>query len=162
MSTNEYHFFTNWQVEGSIETVFQIIENGADLPRWWPDVYLAAKAEKSGRSDRIGDKIYFHTKGWLPYTLKWTAEVTAFNAPTSMEIKATGDFVGRGIWTLSQEGKMTNVKFDWHILAEKPLLRYFSFIAKPIFSWNHHWAMKRGFESLQKELVRVEQIKKVK
>lgn len=154
MSINEYHFITKWEFNAAIEKVFKLIENGSDLPRWWPEVYLSAKAEKTGRSDRIGDKIHFHTKGWLPYTLVWTAEVISFKPPNHMEIKATGDFVGRGIWTLSQEGNLTKVQFDWHILAEKPLLRYFSFIAKPIFSWNHHWAMARGFENLKAELLR--------
>ncbi|MBI4850759.1 MAG: polyketide cyclase [Acidobacteria bacterium] len=152
MSSNQYHFITKWEFNAQIEEVFKLIENGADLPRWWPDVYLAARAEKSGRLDRIGDKIHFHTKGWLPYTLSWTAEVTSFRPPNHMEIKAIGDFVGKGIWSLSQEGNLTKVQFDWHILAEKPLLRYFSFIAKPIFSWNHHWAMARGYESLRAEL----------
>jgi hypothetical protein len=155
MSTNQYHFVTNWEFKSPIEDVFKLIENGADLPKWWPDVYLAAKAEKQGRDDRVGDKIHFHTKGWLPYTLKWTAEVISFRPPTHMEIKATGDFVGKGLWSLSQEGDITKVQFDWHILAEKPLLRYFSFIAKPIFSWNHHWAMAKGFESMKKELLKV-------
>lgn len=155
MSINQYHFTTYWEVKAPIETVFKIIENGADLPRWWPQVYLSAKAEKKGRVDRIGDKIHFHTKGWLPYTLTWTAEVISFHFPNHMEIKATGDFVGRGVWTLTQTGDITKVQFDWQILAEKPLLRYFSFIAKPIFSWNHHWAMARGFESLQAELKRL-------
>lgn len=154
MSTNEYHFITNWEFNAPIEEVFKLIENGSDLPRWWPEVYLSAKAEKTGRSDRVGDKIYFHTKGWLPYTLIWTAEVVSFRSPNHMEIKATGDFIGKGVWTLSQEGNITKVQFDWRILAEKPLLRYFSFIAKPIFSWNHHWAMARGFESLKAELLR--------
>jgi len=47
-----------------------------------------------------------------------------------------------------------NVTYDWKIKAEKPLLRYFSFIMKPIFSANHHWAMAKGEESLQRELAR--------
>ncbi len=157
MSTNQYHFITKWEFNASIEEVFKLIENGSDLPRWWPEVYLSAKAEKIGRLDRIGDKIHFQTKGWLPYTLHWTAEVISLNVPNHMEIKATGDFIGTGIWTLSQTGALTKVQFDWHILAEKPLLRYFSFIAKPIFSWNHHWAMARGFESLKAELLRANQ-----
>lgn len=44
--------------------------------------------------------------------------------------------------------------YDWKITAEKPLLKNFSFIMKPIFSANHHWAMARGEESLAIELAR--------
>ena len=35
-----------------------------------------------------------------------------------------------------------NIIYDWRIRANKPLLRYLSFIMKPIFSANHHWAMR--------------------
>jgi hypothetical protein len=160
MATNEYHFVTQWQFKAPIELVFKIIESGVDFPRWWPEVYLAARAEKSGRADRIGDKIHFHTRGWLPYTLKWTAIVIAFSAPSQLDLRAEGDFVGRGEWRLSQQGEMTNVRFDWRILAEKPILRHLSFIAKPIFSWNHHWAMARGFERFPTEIARQQQLAK--
>ena len=40
------------------------------------------------------------------------------------------------------------------IRAEKPLLRYLSFLLKPVFSANHRWAMARGEESLRAELGR--------
>ena len=44
--------------------------------------------------------------------------------------------------------------YDWRIHAEKPLLRTFSFMLKPIFSANHHWAMRMGEQSLKLELAR--------
>lgn len=156
MSINEYHFVTEWQFSYPIEQVFKLIDNGGDFPRWWPEVYLTAQVETTGRADRIGDKIHFYTKGWLPYTLRWTAELVRIQPPNYLEIKASGDLVGRGIWTLQPHGNNgTYVRFDWHIVAEKPLLRYFSFIAKPIFSGNHRWAMARGFERFNQELARL-------
>jgi hypothetical protein len=155
MAGNDYKFVTEWDFTAPIESVFKIIENGGEFPRWWPDVYLAARVEKLGRADHVGDKVHFHTKGWLPYTLRWTAEVVSMTPPTDFELKASGDFVGRGIWHLTQSGATTHVRFDWIIIAEKPLLRYCSFIAKPIFSWNHKWAMARGYEHLQEELARI-------
>jgi len=30
---------------------------------------------------------------------------------------------------------------DWRIRAEKPLLRYRSFLVKPVFGANHRWVM---------------------
>jgi hypothetical protein len=44
--------------------------------------------------------------------------------------------------------------YDWKIKTEKPLLRYFSFLMKPLFSVNHRWAMARSEESLKLELAR--------
>jgi hypothetical protein len=46
------------------------------------------------------------------------------------------------------------VRFDWNIVAEKPLLKYLSFLMKPIFRANHEWAMRRGQESLAREIER--------
>jgi len=45
-------------------------------------------------------------------------------------------------------------KRRWKIRADKPLLRDFSFLMKPLFSANHHWAMRKGEESLRLELAR--------
>ena len=39
-------------------------------------------------------------------------------------------------------------------VAEKGVLKTLSFVMKPIFSANHHWAMARGEESLRLELAR--------
>jgi hypothetical protein len=44
--------------------------------------------------------------------------------------------------------------YDWRIRADKPLLRYGSFVFRPIFGANHRWAMARGEESLNLELRR--------
>ena len=154
MASNEYHFITRWRVVATVEEVYDIISKPLEYVRWWPEVYLSARAEKKGRPDRVGDRLYLHTKGWLPYTLRWTAEVVEFVPPTRLEVRATGDFNGRGVWNLTNSGPSTSVRFDWHILAEKPLLRYLSFIAKPIFSWNHEWAMTRGRERFIQEIAR--------
>ena len=74
---------------------------------------------------------------------------------SGFSLEALGDFVGRGIWTFTQEGPMCKIVYDWKIEAEKPLLKYLSFLFKPIFSANHHWAMAKGLESLKLELRRV-------
>jgi hypothetical protein len=76
----------------------------------------------------------------------------AKDPPRRLELTATGDFVGRGVWTLTPEGAGTRVEYDWRLTAEKPLLRRLSWLLKPFFSWNHHWAMARGYEGLCREL----------
>ncbi len=154
MASNDYAFLTEWRIEAPRELIYDILSDGEDLPRWWPDVYLAATAERPANGAEIGTKIHLHTRGWLPYTLRWTAETVRVDRPTGFEIRATGDFDGRGVWTFEQEGPITHILFDWRLRAEKPILRYFSFLMKPIFSWNHKWAMARGYESLQREVAR--------
>jgi hypothetical protein len=94
------------------------------------------------------------TKGWLPYTLRWEFVVTRSTYPSGFTIEAVGDFVGRGEWTFVQEGPVVRVTYDWNIVAEKPLLKFFSPVLRPVFEANHRWAMAQGEDSLKLELAR--------
>lgn len=152
MSTNDYQFVTHWRMKASLEEINAILGDALSLSRWWPAVYLDIKEIAPGRSDGVGRVISLYTKGWLPYTLKWQFRVTEVRYPYGFSLEARGDFVGRGVWTFAQDGEYVNIQYDWRIVAEKPVLKYLSFIMKPIFSANHIWAMARGEESLRLEL----------
>lgn len=153
MSDNAYHFITTWHVQSTVKEVTDVLGDAADLPRWWPSVYLEVKQLEPGDENGIGRVIDLYTKGWLPYTLRWKFRVSEVN-PKGYTLEAIGDFVGRGIWTFEQEGDQVKAVYDWKISAEKPLLKRLSFLMKPIFSANHQWAMARGLESLKLELER--------
>jgi len=153
MTSNDYHFITTWRVPATVEEVLDILRDGEDLPRWWPAVYLAVKELAPGDARGVGKVVDLYTKGWLPYTLRWQFRVTEVSAQ-GFSLEAWGDFVGRGIWTLRQDGPEAVVTYDWKISADKPLLRNLSFLMKPIFSANHQWAMRMGERSLLLELAR--------
>lgn len=153
MATNDYHFITHWRVQGTVQEVADIIGDAGDLARWWPSVYLDVKVLEKGDEKGLGKVVDLYTKGWLPYTLRWQFRVTEVRND-GFTLVAQGDFEGRGIWTFQQSGPWVDIIYDWKISAEKPLLRYFSFLIKPIFSANHRWAMARGEESLKLELER--------
>lgn len=153
-ATNAYEFVTRWEVEATPEEVFAILEDAASLPRWWPSVYLEVTEVERGDADGIGRVTSFFTKGWLPYTLRWSARVTAAERPRTIALEAFGDLEGRGVWTIEAEGTGSAVTYEWTVRAEKPLLRTLSFALKPAFSANHEWAMARGLESLKLELLR--------
>ena len=153
MPTNEYHFITHWRLRATLEEVARILADGADLARWWPSVYLDVQELAPGDSTGVGKEISLYTKGWLPYTLRWTFHITDVRAD-GFTIEAHGDFIGRGIWTFTQDGPDALITYDWKISAEKPLLRSLSWLMKPIFAANHRWAMARGEESLKLELLR--------
>lgn len=154
MSANDYHFITHWRVRSTVEEVSEILGDAPDLARWWPSVYLEVEEIQPGDKDGIGRVVALYTKGWLPYTLRWQFRVTESNFPHGFAIDAWGDFIGRGIWTFSQDGPWVDITYDWSIRADKSLLRYGSFLLKPIFSANHRWAMRMGEMSLMLELAR--------
>lgn len=153
-TANTYHFITRWRVKASLDEVNLVLGSANDLARWWPSVYLDVKQLDPGDAKGIGRVIDLHTKGWLPYTLRWRFRVEESRQPFGFSLRATGDFVGRGIWTFESDGEHVKITYDWKIEAEKPLLKYLSFIMKPIFSANHHWAMRMGERSLALEVAR--------
>src|SRR2546423_494717 len=140
MKLNEYHFVTHWRVNAPAQEIYEVLRNASDLSRWWPSVYLDVQELKKGDHSGIGKIVGLHTKGWLPYTLRWQFRVVESRPPNGFTLEAWGDFVGRGEWKLEQDGEWTNVTYDWRIRAEKPLLKRLSFLMKPVFAANHHWA----------------------
>jgi hypothetical protein len=155
MAANDYHFITHWRVQATVKEVSDILRDATQLPRWWPSVYLEVKQLEPGDSDGVDKVVSLYTKGWLPYTLRWQFRVTESKYPYGFSLEAWGDFVGRGIWTFEQDGEFTNITYDWKLRADKFILDKLSFLMKPIFSANHHWAMERGEQSLKIELERL-------
>lgn len=153
MPANDYHFITHWRVESTVAEVHQLLGDAEGLARWWPSVYLEVKTLSSGDAKGVGKIIELFTKGWLPYTLRWSFRVAAIE-DDGFTIEAFGDFVGRGVWTFVQNGTAVDITYDWRIRAEKPMLRLMSPLLKPLFARNHEWAMRMGEESLRLELLR--------
>src|SRR5258708_13521952 len=153
LDNKNYHFIKDWRVESTINEVSEVLGDPLALMRWWPSVYLDVKVVEPGEEHGLGRVVNLYTKGWLPYTLRWDFRTTEVRKD-GFTLVAWGDFDGRGIWTFEQDGPWANITYDWKIKAEKLLLRYFSFIMKPLFSANHHWAMAKGEESLKLELER--------
>jgi hypothetical protein len=154
LRSNEYRFLTRWRVQGTVEQVYDTLSRPADMVRWWRSVYLAVQELETADPNKIGKVVSLHTRGWLPYTLRWQFRVTETNYPHGFALEAWGDFVGSGWWHFEQDGSWVNVMYDWRIRADKPLLRHLSFLLKPVFSMNHRWAMARGEKSLRAELAR--------
>jgi hypothetical protein len=158
---NQYHFITEWRIISDCQTIYDLLGDAQALKRWWPAVYLDVSVRKDGDENGIGKLVDLYTKGWLPYTLRWSFEVTESKKPNGFAIKAFGDLEGKGIWTFIQDGEYCRIIYDWNILGEKPLFKYFSFMLKPIFARNHYWAMKKGEVSLLLELRRMKGEKNV-
>ena len=151
----EYAFVTRWRLRATAQEVFDVLADPFGLARWWPSVYLEVK-ELQPPDPRTGSGrvVGLYTKGWLPYTLKWNFTVIESTPPTGFKLVAHGDFEGTGAWMLTQDRDYVEATYDWRISAEKPLLRYGTFVFRPIFAANHRWAMARGEESLELELRR--------
>jgi hypothetical protein len=154
---NDYHFLTEWRVAATIDEVKAVLGDARTLPRWWPAVYLAVHVVDPGGPDGAGAVVDLHTKGWLPYTLRWTLHITEPITDTGFALRGTGDLEGTGVWTFTQDGPEVLITYDWRLHATKPLLRRLGWLLKPAFAANHKWAMRAGEESLRLELRRQRQ-----
>ena len=152
--TSDYAFVTVWRVPGTCDEVQAVLSDGRTLTQWWPAVYLAVTLLEDGDADHVGSVTEVHTKGWLPYTLRWRLTLTEPVTTTGFALSADGDLCGTGRWTFVQDGPEVVITYDWRVSATKPLLRKLSWLLRPAFAANHRWAMARGEESLKLELRR--------
>lgn len=152
---------TLWRVAGRIEDVSAILARPEDFPRWWGDVYLDVKTVLQGDAMGVGQTVAVYSKGWLPYRLHWQGRLVENHMPKSWTVEATGDLVGRGIWTLTQNGGIAEIAYDWSVRSDRLLFR----LLAPAFRWlmisNHRWAMAKGEIGLQSELRRLEESARV-
>lgn len=143
----EYHFITRWRFQATPEELFSILSQPLEYPRWWPSVYRQVR--------QVGGRLRIVTSGWLPYRLRWDAVTTEVREPRRLAVSTSGDFEGRGIWSMVEDGPFTDVTFDWKVRPSRRLLRYLSPLLEPAFEANHRWAMEQGRQSLELELQRL-------
>lgn len=151
---NEFSLNTVWRVEGTVAEVCNILTDATHLPDWWAEVYLGTTLVTQGDQNGLGRQIAVHSKGRLPYDLHWTATLVESDSPTRWKLAASGDLTGWGEWRLSQHGPIVEACYDWHVTADKPILRILSPVLAPVFAWNHRWAMAKGEAGLKRELLR--------
>jgi quercetin dioxygenase-like cupin family protein/uncharacterized protein YndB with AHSA1/START domain len=141
-----YVFVDEWDVDAPIEAVFEAIADSRTYPDWWGAVYIDVDADGPPEPRAVSRQ---HFKGRLPYHLRTVAKVVSMDAPHRIEGTVEGDLSGRGVWTLTERGSGTHVHFDWRVHADKPLLRILTPVLKPLFRWNHNWAIARAMEGLE-------------
>jgi len=152
--SSHYQFLTEWRLAGSVAEVQDVLGDAEALPRWWPSVYLAIRPVADGAPDGAGRQVDVHTKGFLPYTLRWRLLITEPITDAGFALEARGDLEGTGRWTFAQDGPEAVVTYDWRISATKPILQKLTWLLRPAFAANHVWAMRRGEESLRLEMRR--------
>jgi hypothetical protein len=139
---NEYRFVDRWFVGAPPGAAYDLVGDTLGYPRWWGDVFVAVEGD--GGPPRPGRHVKIVSRGFLPYRLRWEAEIVDADAPRRFSFTMTGDFVGSGSWSFEAVDGGTNAVFDFRPRVEKPGVKQLSPILKPVFRWNHSWAMKRG------------------
>jgi len=138
---SEYVFVDEWDVDAPRRAVYDTLVDARTYPQWWKPVYISVEGDER--------TTLHHFKGRLPYTLKMRSELVSSDPPNRFEVKVDGDLRGKGIWTFTERAGKTHVRWDWVVFADRPLLRYLTPVLRPLFRWNHSWAVARAREGLE-------------
>jgi quercetin dioxygenase-like cupin family protein/uncharacterized protein YndB with AHSA1/START domain len=143
----EYLFVDEWNVAAPIEPVFDALADASTYPSWWRPVYEDVSADGPTAVGQVSQQ---HFKGRLPYHLRTTSTITELDPPHRVVAEVEGDLRGRGVWTLTALAPdQTHVRFDWSVYADRPLLRTLTPVLRPLFRWNHNWAIARAIDGLE-------------
>ena len=146
-SRGEYAFVDEWDVAAPPEAVFDALADARTYPEWWKPVYEKVAADGP---PAVGKVSHQHFKGRLPYHLDTTSTVVRLEPPRVVAGDVVGDLRGSGVWTVTPAGDgRTHVRFDWTVYADKPLLKVLTPALRPLFRWNHNWAIERAKEGLE-------------
>jgi uncharacterized protein YndB with AHSA1/START domain len=152
MAANSYTFLDQWFIPHPIERVWEAIVHAEAYPTWWGEVYRRITPLNERQADQVGARAEVLAHGWLPYQLHFVSEITRVEPPYRLGLSTQGDLTGVCLWTLQSTVKGTAVSFAWNAQADKPLLRFFSPVLKPLFAWNHRWCMVKGEAALKRLL----------
>jgi uncharacterized protein YndB with AHSA1/START domain/mannose-6-phosphate isomerase-like protein (cupin superfamily) len=143
---NEYVFVDEWDVAAPPQAVFDALADARTYPTWWTPVYIDVDADGPPALGKVSRQ---HFKGRLPYHLHTESTITRLEPPHVVQGDVEGDLRGRGTWTLTPIPGGTHVRFDWRVFADRKLIRTLTPVLRPLFRWNHNWAIARAMEGLE-------------
>jgi len=154
MGTQSFDIRSKWTIDAPLPDLQVIVSDPMSILIWWSSVFIDGEAlsvknqgHSNGQDDFRGFKARFYTKGFLPHAFQFIARVEE-HSPNHLVIKTEGDFKGVGTIMLREFEGRALVSVHWSVTVVHPYLWPFLRILKPIFVWNHLWAMRRGRQGL--------------
>lgn len=142
---------TSWELDYSIDELRSILLEPLAITRWWAPVFLHAECIDEGEPDRRGYSMRCFTKGFLPHSFQFVARISDVRED-GLVIDTHGDFDGIGTIQLARADRKTRVSVEWSVNVCQPYIRPFLKLLKPVFVWNHRWAMRQGHRGLERML----------
>lgn len=149
----DYQFSTVWRVEASVQEVWEILCHPDLWPEWWESLEQIIELKK-GDVRGIGALHRYTWKGALPYRLTFDIHVLTIQPLCLLEGEASGEVEGRGVWSLTERGRETIVRYDWDIRTNARWMNVLAPLAGPVFRWNHDRVMRDGAKGLARRLGR--------
>jgi uncharacterized protein YndB with AHSA1/START domain len=142
----EYVFVDEWDVAAPVERVFDALADARTYPQWWTPTY---RQVTSDGPPEVGRESRQRFKAKLPYTLSTVSKIVRMEPPHKFEVEVDGDLCGHGVWTLTPDNGNVHVRFDWHVHADRAIIRVLTPILRPVFRWNHNVAIRAAIRGLE-------------
>ncbi len=140
-----------WELNHPVAKLRSVIHDPLAITRWWSPVFLYVEEIDRGGVNREGFRLRCFTKGLLPHTFQFIANISEVS-DDQLVVRTEGDFNGVGTIRLSPQDQTTRVFVEWTVDVCQPYIRPFLKILKPVFVWNHQWAMRQGKNGLERML----------
>ncbi|MFK4147227.1 SRPBCC family protein [Streptomyces sp. NPDC004065] len=145
MDRTHYRFLSLWALPAPPAAVYAALERVEDYPLWWPQVREVRRTGATAGVVRV--------RSLLPYDLTFTLrELRRDPAAGVLEAALSGDLRGRARWTLTARGGGTLARYEQTADLDKPLLRRFAAVGRPVFRANHRLMMASGRRGLAAHL----------
>lgn len=151
-SNSDYEFVTHWSVRAPQDRVWSELMTPEEWPTWWRGVKKVELLQIGQDALGTGAIRRYCWRSRLPYQLCFVMQTVRVQPTTLIEGHATGELEGRGVWRLSHENGVTHIRYDWQVVANKWWMRRLSWLARPLFEWNHDVVMGWGLRGLRRRL----------
>ena len=149
-----YEFTDVWLIPAGIDYAWQMVDDVANWPQWWPDYRFAEIV--SDIKHGAGAKWHVRVKADLPYTLDFNFVVLAHEPPKYVRTRVEGFFKGEIDWRLEEESRdITRMTLHEQTETTWPLINLTARLGgRRFLEWNHKVAMKRGEIGLKAAIAR--------
>lgn len=143
MSRATYTFRNEWTLPGRPVELYDVLEDVASYPTWWPQVRAVAAAGE--------EAALVACRSFLPYTLHVELRPRVRDRDGGvLEATLAGDLVGHSRWLVEpdREGSRTRLRYHQQVSTPSTLLRGASRVARPLLEANHAWMMRGALRGL--------------
>jgi len=138
-----YRFRSVWSVPAEPGTVYAVLRELGEYPRWWREVRTVRRIDD--------DTSELVCRSFLPYDLSFVSS-RAREDPFARVLEATltGDLEGFSRWTIRPDGRNgSRMLFEEEVVTNKRSLNLLAPIARPAFTANHTLMMRSGERGLR-------------
>ncbi|SFQ67772.1 Polyketide cyclase / dehydrase and lipid transport [Amycolatopsis arida] len=145
----DYRFHVVWSIDAPVPRVADALTDLAGYPSWWPDVRAVCRVDDDTAEVRCRSALPYELRLWLR---RVEQRVERDHRRGRLRVALTGDLEGFVGCVLTGRPGGTRLDIVQQVVVRKPVLRWLSPLARPLFRANHAVMMRRGRHGLSAHL----------